>query len=61
MENKQQPPCPTCGGCGQISFFKGESRFLLSDEECPACFGLGYLLEEDKKDEQKKQPFDDQV
>jgi DnaJ-class molecular chaperone len=40
-------PCPSCGGCGQISLFKGESRFLLTDEECPACCGLGYLLDED--------------
>ncbi len=44
--DKEQTPCPTCGGSGQISFFKGESRFLLSDEECPACCGLGYLLED---------------
>ncbi|RUM35670.1 MAG: hypothetical protein DSY50_04185 [Desulfobulbus sp.] len=43
--DKDQPVCPTCGGSGQISFFQGESRFLLTDEECPACSGLGYLLE----------------
>lgn len=39
-----QPICPSCGGSGQISFFQGASRFLLSSEECPECFGLGYLL-----------------
>ncbi len=46
-ERKRQPPCPTCGGSGQISFFQGESRFLLTSEECPACFGLGHLLPDD--------------
>lgn len=35
--------CQFCGGSGQISFFKGVSRFLLSWEECPECAGLGYL------------------
>ena len=44
QQQKQQPPCPTCGGSGQIAFFQGESRFLLTTEECPACFGLGHLL-----------------
>ena len=36
--------CESCGGSGQISYFKGVSRFLLSTEECPACFGLGYII-----------------
>jgi len=36
-------PCPSCGGSGQISFFLGVSRFLLSNEECPECAGLGFL------------------
>ncbi len=35
--------CPICNGTGQISFFKGVSRFLLSCEECPECGGLGFL------------------
>jgi DnaJ-class molecular chaperone len=48
---KQQPhPCPACGGSGQLNFFKGESRFLLSVEECPACCGLGYMQEKDRAD-----------
>jgi DnaJ-class molecular chaperone len=46
MEKNKQPPCPACGGTGQISTFKGESRFLLTEEECPFCSGLGYLLED---------------
>jgi DnaJ-class molecular chaperone len=50
MENEQQPPCPACGGSGQINFFKGESRFLLSVEECPACCGLGSLPEPPKEE-----------
>jgi DnaJ-class molecular chaperone len=36
-----QVPCPSCGGSGQIYFFQGESRFLLSVEECPLCCGVG--------------------
>lgn len=36
--------CATCGGTGQIAFFQGESRFLLSQEECPACFGIGHEI-----------------
>lgn len=42
----QRLPCPACGGTGQISFFKGESRFLLSVEECPVCCGFGYVQED---------------
>ncbi len=46
--------CDTCGGIGQLSFFKGESRFLLSLEECPACAGTGYnLIKDDEKKENK--------
>ena len=58
MEKNKHEPCPACGGKGQISTFKGESRFLLSDEECPLCSGFGYLLEENKtreKEDVKKQ------
>jgi ssDNA-binding Zn-finger/Zn-ribbon topoisomerase 1 len=38
-------PCPACGGSGQVSYFKGVSRFLLSCEECPECAGLGFRLD----------------
>jgi len=37
--------CPGCGGSGQVSYFKGVSRFLLSCEECPECAGLGFRLD----------------
>lgn len=44
MDNsRNRKTCPSCGGSGQISFFLGVSRFLLSTEECPECSGLGYL------------------
>ena len=33
--------CDVCGGTGQVSFFKGVSRFLLSTEECDQCAGMG--------------------
>jgi len=42
-ENDNQP-CPACGGSGQLSTFKGVSRFLLTVEECPECAGTGCLL-----------------
>jgi DnaJ-class molecular chaperone len=38
---KPSPPCPICHGSGQISTFKGVSRFLLTTEECPHCCGTG--------------------
>ncbi len=39
--------CNACGGTGQISFFQGVSRFLLTVEECPECAGTGRQLEPD--------------
>ncbi len=35
--------CEECHGTGENCYFKGESRFLLSREECPACCGLGFI------------------
>ena len=47
--------CDICGGSGQISYFKGVSRFLLSVEECDVCNGVGYTnVEDDKKKKKKK-------
>ena len=46
--------CETCGGSGQISYFKGVSRFLLSVEECDVCNGVGYTIFEDDKNEGKE-------
>ncbi|MBW2506715.1 MAG: hypothetical protein JRD19_06585 [Deltaproteobacteria bacterium] len=37
--------CEVCGGTGQVSYFKGVSRFLLSNDECAACAGTGYELD----------------
>jgi len=37
--------CDICGGTGQVSYFKGVSRFLLSTEECSECVGTGYELD----------------
>lgn len=39
----KQKICETCHGSGQVSYFKGVSRFLLSSEECPECAGLGFI------------------
>ncbi|KGO33563.1 hypothetical protein JT06_13805 [Desulfobulbus sp. Tol-SR] len=46
-------PCPICNGCGQISSFKGVSRFPLTTEECPACGGTGLELDDEL---QKSEP-----
>lgn len=35
--------CNECHGTGQRRYFKGESRFVLSQDECPACAGLGFV------------------
>ena len=35
--------CSTCSGTGQISFFQGVSRFVISWEECPECSGTGFV------------------
>ncbi len=47
MGEEGKKVCQTCGGSGEIGFFQGESRFFITREECPACFGCGYVLEEE--------------
>jgi DnaJ-class molecular chaperone len=37
--------CEVCGGTGQVSYFTGVRRFLLSNDECEACAGTGYELD----------------
>ena len=43
-KEEQKEICDVCGGAGQVSFFQGVSRFLLSTEECSECAGTGYQL-----------------
>ena len=45
--------CDLCGGSGQVSYFMGESRFLLSREECAECGGLGYLFSRDEPEDEE--------
>ena len=40
---KSKPPCAGCGGSGQLSFFRGVSRFVMDWEDCPDCFGTGVV------------------
>ncbi|SHO42909.1 hypothetical protein [Desulfopila aestuarii] len=35
--------CNGCGGSGQISFFRGVSRFVMDWDDCPDCLGTGYI------------------
>ena len=53
MDEKKRV-CPNCGGSGDLAAFRGESRFLLTHEECPFCFGFGYVPEEEKSAEKRK-------
>lgn len=51
-----RPPqllCEFCNGTGEISSFKGVSRFLLSREECPFCAGTG--LDSPKRNQRSPQ------
>ncbi|MCL2790748.1 MAG: hypothetical protein FWD79_08905 [Desulfobulbus sp.] len=45
--NESKKVCNTCGGNGEIGYFQGESRFFITREECPACCGVGYVLDEE--------------
>ncbi|WP_310600294.1 hypothetical protein [Desulfobulbus sp.] len=47
MSQEAKKVCNTCGGIGEIGYFQGESRFFITREECPACCGLGYVLDEE--------------
>ena len=51
--SKQKKVCNTCGGSGEIGYFQGESRFFITREECPACFGVGFIDEDDQAEKSK--------
>ena len=52
MPDNEKDICSVCGGTGQVSFFQGVSRFLLTSEECPECAGTGN--KPDQPSEQKE-------
>ena len=57
VKKEQKKICDICGGTGQLSFFQGVSRFLLSTEECSECAGTGYdsnALKENKVGDTRK-------
>ncbi len=47
-KEEQNKICDICGGTGQLSYFKGVSRFLLSQDECSECAGTGFQLDSDE-------------
>jgi len=47
MDKEARKICNTCGGNGEIGYFQGESRFFITREECPACYGVGSVLDEE--------------
>ena len=47
MADTERKVCNTCGGSGEIGYFAGESRFFITREECPACCGIGYALDDE--------------
>lgn len=49
--NEVKTVCNTCGGVGEIGYFQGESRFFITREECPACCGIGYIVDEESASE----------
>jgi DnaJ-class molecular chaperone len=54
VKKEQKDICEICGGTGQVSYFKGVSRFLLSTEECAECAGTGYQLDISEEKEANK-------
>jgi len=56
MDDYEKDICSVCGGTGQVSFFQGVSRFLLTSEECPGCDGTGYKPEQPSEKEEKTDP-----
>lgn len=50
ITDKTDNNCETCNGTGLVSFFQGESRFLLTQEECPDCYGTGLRQSEQSAD-----------
>lgn len=42
-ETTTKKTCDGCGGSGQISFFRGVSRFVMDWDDCPDCSGTGYV------------------
>jgi CheY-like chemotaxis protein len=56
MTRDEKDICSVCGGTGQVSFFQGVSRFLLTTEECPGCAGTGYQLESENEPKGKSAP-----
>ena len=39
----ERTTCPSCGGSGHLGLFRGESRFMISWEECDECNGTGHI------------------
>jgi len=48
---RKNKPCPGCGGSGQVSYFYGESKFMLTWEDCQDCCGTGVVLEDAEREE----------
>ncbi len=51
-KESMKEPCPVCEGSGQVSYFGGVSRFVITWDDCPECLGSGVALpEEEEKSE----------
>ncbi|WP_419174177.1 hypothetical protein [Desulfosediminicola sp.] len=51
--NRKKKTCDGCGGSGQISFFRGVSRFVMDWDDCPDCLGTGYVEVDTEKEGDK--------
>ncbi len=48
--------CDICGGTGQLGIFRGLSRFIMTYEECPECYGTG--IHQNDGDDQERTSTD---
>jgi DnaJ-class molecular chaperone len=51
---KEKKVCKTCDGSGQISYFQGVSRFLITMDDCPECGSMKFTV---KPEENPPQPI----
>lgn len=50
--------CEACGGSGQIGYFQGESRFIITWDECLECNGTGIMEHGDEVKVPESAPHD---
>jgi DnaJ-class molecular chaperone len=54
-------PCELCHGTGQRCYFGGESRFVLTWQDCPECFGTGEVPDQPEPSPDRRSDAPDNV